>query len=113
MLLTRAEGELDWPVVVLIVLVQGERRDPAESLQVASRLSDVSHDRHDRAMTWLRRLGFLEAGAPHFCLTLRGRVMLAALRRIVPARSARECGLSYERLIESSGGSAAADRSGR
>ncbi len=81
------EQDLDWSEVVLIVLLQGERRDPAESLQLASSMSDFAYNRHDLALTWLRKLGFLEAGAPHFCLTVRGRVMLAALRRVLHARS--------------------------
>jgi hypothetical protein len=79
--------EPSWLSLLLTVLAQGERRDPAESLRLTSALSDVAHDRHDRVMTWLLKLGFLRPGAPHFCLTLRGRVLLMALRPAVQAHS--------------------------
>jgi hypothetical protein len=79
---------LDWLTVILVVLVQAERRDPAESLLCFCWLTDAEHERHDRSMTWLRKLGLLEAGAPHFRLTARGRVALAALSGLIGGRIA-------------------------
>ncbi len=74
--------------LALLVLVQGERRDLEYSLLWASQLTDREHARHDRVMGWFRTLGLLEAGAPHFGLTRRGRVALAALRAVARAEPA-------------------------
>ncbi len=83
------DQQLDWLTVVLIVLIQAERRDPAESLLCCCWLTDLEHERHDRLLTWLRKLGMLQAGAPHFRLTAWGHVVLAGLRGVGRRRAAR------------------------
>ena len=75
-----------------MVLIQAERRDPAESLLWFCWLTDLDKERHDRLLTWLRKLGLLEAGAPHFRLTAWGRVVLAGLRGVGRRRAARRYG---------------------
>ena len=80
--------ELGVCALVLLVLVQGERRDPEYSLLWASQLSHTEHARHDQVMDWFCTLGLLEAGAPHFCLTGRGRATLMALRMARTASAA-------------------------
>ena len=108
------DQQLDWLTVVLIVLIQAERRDPAESLLCCCWLTDLEHERHDRLLTWLRKLGMLQAGAPHFRLTAWGRVVLAGLRCVGRLCAARRYGVGAERPpIESSGRPASADRSRR
>jgi len=108
------DQQLDWLTVVLMVLVQAERRDPAESLLWCCWLTDLEHERHDRLLTWLRKLGLLEAGAPHFRLTALGRVVLAGLRGVAGRRcGARRSGIRGERPIESRDRPASADRSRR
>ena len=74
--------ELGLRALALLVLVQGERSDLEYSLTWASQLTDAEHARRDQAMTWFCRLGLLEAGAPHFCLTRRGDFGLRALRSV-------------------------------
>jgi len=108
------DQQLDWLTVVLIVLIQAERRDPAESLLCCCWLTDLEHERHDRLLTWLRKLGMLQAGAPHFRLTAWGHVVLAGLRCVGRLCAARRYGVGAERPpIESSGRLASADRSWR
>jgi len=107
------DQQLDWLTVVLIVLIQAERRDPAESLLWFCWLTDLDKERHDRLLTWLRKLGLLEAGAPHFRLTAWGRVVLAGMRGVGRLCAARRYGVRGERPIESSGRPASADRSRR
>ncbi len=107
------DQQLDWLTVVLIVLIQAERRDPAESLLWCCWLTEVENERHDRVLTWLPKLGLLEAGAPHFRLTAWGRVVLAGLRGVGHRRAARRYGVRGERPIESRGRPASADRSRR
>jgi len=93
------------------VLIQAERRDPAESLLCCCWLTDLEHERHDRLLTWLRKLGMLQAGAPHFRLTTWGHVVLAGLRCVGRLCAARRYGVGAERPpIESSGRLASADR---
>ena len=86
------DQQLDWLTVVLMVLVQAERRDPAESLLWCCWLTDLEHERHDRLLTWLRKLGMLQAGAPHFRLTAWGHVVLAGLRCVGRLCAARRYG---------------------
>ncbi len=80
--------ELGLRALALLVLVQGERRDLEYSLTWASQLTDAEHARRDQVMSWFRRLGLLEAGPPHFCLTRRGHVALRALRSVGKAEPA-------------------------
>ena len=102
---------MDWLTVVLMVLIQAERRDPVESVLCCCWLTDLEHERHDRLLTWLGRLGMLQAGAPHFRLTAWGRVVLAGLGGVGGLCGARRYGVGAERPpIESSGRRGSADR---
>ena len=80
--LPKRRDELGPRAIVLLVLVQGERRDLEYSLMWTGRLTDAEHARRDRVLSWLCRCRLLESGAPHFCLTRRGHLALKALRTL-------------------------------
>lgn len=88
-----AREELGLRSLALLVLVQGERRDLEYSLLWSSQLTNAEHTRRDQVMSWFSRLGLLEAGAPHFCLTRSGRAALAALRMLRKASARSSVGV--------------------